>query len=113
MGILGLLFLEMSVKLDGRTKRKLISPNLAVRQFMGDNLKAMSPVQKYTRHHTIISFFLIVIGGTLLMVGTFTKNNIIYWLGLAFLALTGVYLLTLTVNSKEPVLPTVICQSKG
>lgn len=112
MGILGLLFLEMSAKLDGRTKRKLRSPSIAVRQFTGDNLKVLSPVQKYTSHHTIIPFFLIVIGGTLLMIGTFTNNNIFYWVGVAFLALTGFYLITSTVNSKESVLPTVICQSK-
>ena len=111
MGILGMIFLEMSVKLDGRSKRNLRSPSVAVRHFTGDNLKAMSPVQKYTVHR-IIPFFLIVIGGTLLMVGTFIKNNIIYWAGLSFLGMTALYLLTSVVNPKEPVLPTVICHGK-
>ena len=81
----------MSVRLDGRSRRVLVPESVAVTDFMYNSTKALPPIQE-TNYSTVLSFFLIVIGGTCLTISTVKGWVILYYIGLIDLSLVALWL---------------------
>jgi hypothetical protein len=94
----------MSVRLDGRSRRELRSPSLAIRQLVSSETKAMPPIHE-TNLKTIITFLLIVLGGTLLTIGTIIDSRLLYWMGGLVLFVTGIYLIVQSSRLNNPCSP--------
>lgn len=81
----------MSVHVNGRTTRQLPIAELAMKRQVSSE-KFVLKVRDRGSYKIIISFLVIVLGGTLSTVGTIQGSPIIYWSGLIILSVVAIYL---------------------
>lgn len=79
----------MSVRIDGRSIRKLRSASVAIDHLTaGEHISPMHEINK----KAIVTFLFIVFGGTLLTIGTIIDSRLLHLLGVFVLFWTGLYL---------------------
>ena len=79
----------MSVS-DGRTSRLIPPKKMAFRQlqFVEKKINRQKKVKIQTNNKIVMSFFMIVLGGTLLTIATIYDNRPIWWSGVVVLIIT-------------------------
>ena len=92
----------MSVRLDGRSRRELRSASAAINHLKSG--ASLSPTHE-TNQKTIVTFLLIVFGGTLLTIGTIRDSRLLYWMGAGVLFCDAIYQLFQSSKLKSPCSP--------
>jgi len=82
----------MSVHVNGRTTRQLPIAELAMKRQVSSEKFVLKVRDRGSYKIIIISFLVIVLGGTLSTVGTIQGSPIIYWSGLIILSVVAIYL---------------------
>jgi len=91
----------MSVHVNGRTIRQLPIGEVAMKRQVSSE-KFVLKVHDRGRYKVIISFLVIVLGGTLLTVATIQGSSLIYWLGVIMLASVAIYMIIQSSRLNSP-----------
>ena len=91
----------MSVHVNGRTTRQLPIAEVAMKRQVSSE-KFVLKVHDRGRYKVIISFLVIVLGGTLLTVATIQDSSLIYGLGVIMLASVAIYMIIQSSRLNSP-----------